>query len=347
MANQAIGVDIGSRTITVAELKGGRGKTTITNFGGLELPGDAVREGEVLDVPGTAAAIKELMTSAGIKSKKVWLGIANQRVVVRQVDLPWVEEKELRTSLRYQVQDFIPIPVEEAELDVHVVDEYVNEQGERFRRMLLVAAHRDTVTAHVEAARQAGLKPIGIDLNSFAVLRAIGNTAGMQAGDEVIVDIGADVTNIVVHRGGQPTFVRILVMGGDDVTDALEAGLSVSREEAEAAKRAVVVGVDGDVTSRIVTERADNFIDEIRSSLDYFQAQTGDVQLASVILTGGGASLQGLADRLADSLRLPVEVGNPFPQLEVQNSVYGEDDLAKVGPSMTTAVGLAMGGLEE
>jgi type IV pilus assembly protein PilM len=346
MANQAIGVDIGSRTITVAELKGARGRTTISNFGGLELPGDAVREGEIIDVPGTAAAIKELMGSAGIKGKKVWLGVANQRVVVRQVDLPWVEEKEVKASLRYQVQDFIPIPVEEAELDVHVVDEFVNDQGERFRRMLLVAAHRDSVNAHVEAARQAGLKPVGVDLNSFAVLRAVGNTQGMQPGDEVLVDIGADVTNIIVHRGGQPTFVRILVMGGDDITDALESGLDVSREDAEAAKRATLVGAEGDVTSRIVTERADSFIDEIRSSLDYFQAQTGDVQLASVILTGGGASLQGLADRLAEQLRLPVDVGNPFPRLSVQNSVYSEQDLAMIGPSMTTAIGLGMGGLE-
>jgi type IV pilus assembly protein PilM len=346
VANQSIGVDIGSRTITVAELKGSRGRTTITNFGGLELPGEAVREGEVIDVPGTAAAIKELMSSAGIKGKKVWLGIANQRVVVRQVDLPWVEEKELKASLRYQVQDFIPIPVEEAELDVHVVEEFTNDQGERFRRMLLVAAHRDSVNAHVEAARQAGLKPVGVDLNSFAVLRSMGNIVGMQPGDEVLVDIGADVTNIIVHRGGQPTFVRILVMGGDDITDALETGRDVPREEAEASKRAAVVGADHDVTSRIVTERADNFIDEIRSSLDYFQAQTGDVQLASVVLTGGGASLQGLPDRLADQLRLPVELGNPFPRHEVQNSVYGEDDLARVGPSMATAIGLAMGGLE-
>ena len=346
MANQAIGVDVGSRTITVAELKGSRGRTTVTNFGGLELPGESVREGEVLDVASTSAAIKELMGSAGIKSKKVWLGVANQRVVVRQVDLPWVEEKELKASLRYQVQDFIPIPVEDAELDVHVVDEFANENGERFRRMLLVAAHRDSVTAHVEAARQAGLKPIGVDLNSFAVLRAMGTSAGMQPGDEVLVDIGADVTNIVVHRVGEPTFVRILVMGGDDITDALESGLDVSREEAEAAKRAAIVGADEDVTSRIVTERADNFIDEVRSSLDYFQAQTGDVQLASVILSGGGASLQGLAERLADSLRLPVDVGNPFSRLEVQNSVYTEDELAKVGPSMTTAIGLGMGGLE-
>lgn len=345
MANQAIGVDIGSRTITVAELKGGRGGPAVSNFGGLELPDGAVREGEVIDVASAAAAIKELMGSTGIKGRRVWLGIANQRVVVRQVDLPWVDVKELRASLRYQVQDFIPIPVEDAELDAHVVDEYVNDQGERFRRMLLVAAHRDSVNAHVEAARQAGLRPIGIDLNSFAVLRAIGNTEQMQSGNEVLVDIGAHVTNIIVHRSGEPTFVRILVMGSDDVTDALESGLGISRQDAENTKRATLVGDDSDVASRILTDRADSFADEVRSSLDYFLTQTGDVALTSVVLTGGGALLRGLADRLAQHLRLPVEVGNPFARIAAQGSVYSDEDLALVGPSLTTAIGLGMGGL--
>ena len=109
MASTAVGIDIGSRTITVAEVKAGRSATTITNFGGVELPPGAVREGEILDVQATAAALKELIDTARIKAKKVWLGVANQRVVVRQVDLPWMEEQEREESLRYQVQEYIPI----------------------------------------------------------------------------------------------------------------------------------------------------------------------------------------------------------------------------------------------
>jgi type IV pilus assembly protein PilM len=124
VSGTSVGIDIGSRTITLAEVKGGRRGTTVTNFGGMELPADVVREGEILDVEATAAAIRELIRDAKVKTKKVWLGVANQRVVVRQVDLPWMEEKELRASLRYQVQEYIPIPVEEAELDIHVVEEF-------------------------------------------------------------------------------------------------------------------------------------------------------------------------------------------------------------------------------
>ncbi len=346
MASSAIGVDIGSRTIAVAEVKGGRGATSVTNFGGVELPDDAVREGEILDPPAVAEALRELVGTAKLSGKKVWLGVANQRVVVRQVDLPAMEEKELRASLRYQVQEYIPIPVEEAELDVHVVSDYTADDGAPMQRLLLVAGHQDMIAAHVDAAVQAGLKPIGVDLNPFAVLRAMGDESALEQGNQVLVDAGAGVTNIVVHEQGVPTFVRILVMGSDQITDALASGLAVTREEAEAAKRGAIVGTTADVAGRIVTEQADAFVDEVRSSLDYYQAQTGSARLSGVVLTGGGALLAGLSDRLAASVRLPVEVGNPFARWQASDTVYSEEDLAGVGPSLVTAIGLALGGLE-
>jgi type IV pilus assembly protein PilM len=229
---------------------------------------------------------------------------------------------------------------------VHIVDEFTTETGERMQRLLLVAGHRDMVTAHVDAAIEAGLKPVGVDLNPFSVLRSMGDLYSMSQGNQVLVDVGAGITNIVVHDAGVPTFVRILVMGGDSITDALAAGLSCTRDEAEAAKRAAMVGSVADVASRIVTEQADAFVDEIRSSLDYYQAQTGSSRVSGLVLSGGAALLGGLADRLATAVRLPVEVGSPFTTWPAKGTVYGADDLARVGPSLATAVGLALGGLE-
>lgn len=342
----SVGVDIGTRTITVAEVKQSGGQTQITNFGGVELPVDAVREGEILDVAVVAEQLKELFKTAKVRSKKVWLGVANQRVVVRQIDLPWMDEEELRNSLRYQVQEHIPIPVEEAELDAHIVEEFVAESGARMQRLLLVAGHRDMVSSHVEAASRAGLKPVGVDLNPFAVLRVTGDDVLAGDGNQVLVDIGAGVTNVIVHERGVPTFVRILVMGGDSITESLAAGLGIPREEAEAMKRGMVLGAGDDVADRILTDQAEAFIDEIRSSLDYYQAQTGASRLSGLVLSGGGALLTGLADRLAEVVRLPVEVGNPFARLQAKETVYGPDELAQVGPTLVTAVGLALGGLE-
>ena len=214
-------------------------------------------------------------------------------------------------------------------------------------RILLVAAHRDMVSSLVDAANQAGVKPEGIDLAPFAILRSVGEAAMLDQGSQVVLDVGSAVTSIVVHRGRVPSFVRILVMGGDDITRSLAEGLSVTRDEAEARKRERRVGDESDVAARIVTEGADRFVNEVRSSLDYYRAQMGAAaQLSDVVVTGGGSALDGLTDRLAATVGLPVAIGSPFDTYPAEGTVFGPEDLARVGPSLATAVGLALGGLE-
>lgn len=346
--NGAVGLDIGTRSVTVAHVEARRGEERVANFGGVDLPVDAVHEGEVLDPAEVAARVRELLDAAGIREKKVWLGVGNQRVVVRQIEMPWMDPAELRSSLRYQVQEHIPIPVEDAELDVHVLGEYTTEEDVRMLRVLLVAAHKDTVASHVAVASQAGLRPVGVDLNPFAVLRTLrtGDGVGRVEGEEVLVDVGAGVTNIVVHVDGVPRFVRILALGGDDITNALAAGLDLETGEAESFKRRI--GLDehsDDPAAGIVDDHARTFVDEIRSSLDYYQAQHGG-RIARVVLTGGGSLLTGLDERLATVLRLPVERGNPFDLVPAASTAFGPAELHQIGPVLTTAVGLALGGLE-
>lgn len=345
--SSAVGLDIGTRSINVAEVSVKGGSNVVSDFGRLELPVGAVREGEVLDPSAVANAIKQLLGHTSIKSKKVLLGIANQRVVVRQIDLPYLPDAELRESLRFQVQEFIPIPVDDAELDFHVLEEF-SDGDTRMLRMLLVAAHKDMVGSHIAAAQQAGLRPVGVDLNPFAILRALGGESALSTGSEVLVDIGAGVTNIMVHDNGVPRFVRILVLGGDDITDALMESRGVSFEDAEAHKQRLGLkgGGDDPELERTIEQRAGAFVDEVRSSLDYYQAQTGTGRLSRVVLAGGGALLAGLPERLAGVLRLPVELADPFERLPAPNTAFGPEELATVGPLLTNAIGLALGGVE-
>jgi type IV pilus assembly protein PilM len=345
--NSSIGLDIGTRTVHVAEVASPKGQPTVVNFGGLDLPVSTVREGEILDVPAVADAVKQIVATTGIKGRKANLGIANQRVVVRQIDLPWMDPRELRSSLRFQVQEFIPIPVEDAELDFHVLEEFQGEADTRMLRLLLVAAHKDMVATHIAAAEQAGLRPVGVDLNPFAMLRALGSESALETAGEVLIDVGAGVTNIVVHDRGVPRFVRILVLGGDDITEALASGQGTSYEDAEALKkRSGLTGAADDTARRLIDDHAAQFIDEVRSSLDYYQAQTGSGRLGRVVITGGGALLAGLGERLGTAIRLPVELGNPFDRWPVGNVEMGPEQLAQVGPVLTTAIGLALGGAE-
>jgi type IV pilus assembly protein PilM len=336
----AIGLDIGTSGVRAAELSFGKGQVTLEKFGQVALREGAVRDGEVIDPDAVAAAIKQLWAHTKFSSKKVVIGVANQKVIVRQVDLPWLPIDDLKKSLAFQVQDFVPMPVEQAVLDFHPLEELTGENGSRVLRGLLVAASRE----------KAGLTPVMVDLTSFAVIRSLADAdhLGMGAQVEALVDVGARVTNIVVHQGGVPRFVRILLMGGQDVTDAVAERMGVPQEQAEALKQQLALGVAPDAmdlqaASRVVEAVGAQFVDEVRGSLDYYLASTGSAPITRLVLTGGGARLGGLAQRLQVTTRVPVEVGSPMHSLQVGKTGLSPEQIAFVEPLAAVPVGLALG----
>ncbi len=335
---EAVGLDIGTHSINMAQISLVDGEPTLTNFGGVILPPGAVREGEVVDVDTVAAAIEQLWLDAGIRVRRVHLGVSNRRVVVGQVDVPEAEQSELRAALRTRVQDYTPTPVEEAELDFHPLGQ---SPDSGMPRVLFVAAHRDMVAKHMIAVRKAGLEPAGVDLNAFAVFRALVQSA---AATEMLVDIGAEVTNILVHERGQARFVRILLLGGGDITETLATELSISPDEAETAK--IQLGLRGGdaPAARIIEKRADQMVDEVREAVNYYHSQSGAGGIDRLLLSGGGSKLEGLRGRMSDALLVPVESGHPLAALPVQGTVYGPHQLAEVEPVLTTAIGLALAG---
>jgi len=346
----AIGLDIGTSGVRAAELSFGRGRITLDKFGQVALPEGAVRDGEVVDGDAVAVAIKQLWAHTKFSSRKVIIGVANQKVVVRQVDLPWMPADELRKSLPFQVQDFVPMPIEHAVLDFHPIEELTDESGRRILRGLLVAAARDMVNASIAAVQKAGLTPVQVDLTSFAVLRAMGETddLGMGAPVEALVDVGARVTNIVVHQGGVPRFVRILLMGGQDITDAVAERMGVPNSQAEAVKQQLGFGMqaptpEAQAAVRVVEVSGSTFVDEIRGSLDYYMASSGSAPLSRLVLTGGGARLGGLAERIAAVTRVPVEHGRPMESLEIGKTGLSDEQIQFVAPLTAVPVGLALG----
>jgi type IV pilus assembly protein PilM len=351
----SVGLDIGTSGVRAAELSFGKNGATLERFGQVALPPGAVRDGEVVDVETVAGAIKQLWSSAKFSSKKVVLGVANQKVIVRQVDLPWLPEAELRQSLAFQVQDFIPIPVDQAVLDFHTVEEIVTDDGNRMLRVLLVAAARDMVNNALASAHKAGLTVTQVDLTPFAVLRSlavvdhVGVSPSWHTDAEALVDIGSKVTNIVVHQNGVPRFVRVLLMGGDNVTEAVAERMGVPMEQAEGVKQQTALGPTPGVPSsdhpaaRVVESSGHSFVEEVRGSLDYYLAQPGSVSLRRVVVSGGGARLGGLAQRLALATRLPVEPATPLSNLRVGKTGLTSDQLSFVEPLATVPVGLAMG----
>jgi type IV pilus assembly protein PilM len=344
----AIGLDIGTSVVRAAELSYGRGGITLERYGQIVLPEGVVRDGEVVDGEPVSAAIKQLWSGTGYSHRKVVMGVANQRVIVRQLDLPWMERNELRNSLAFQVQDFLPMPVDQAVLDFFPLEEIAGEADARMLRGLLVAAARETVLANVHCAERAGLTVDAVDLTSFAVLRAMGRQTGLEVETEALIDIGARVTNVVVHSAGAPRFVRILLMGGQDVTDAVAEKLGVGNQEAEGLKQQPAGAGSSEEfagVTRAVEATAQDFVDEIRGSLDYYGASNPSAPIERILVSGGGSRLDGLIERLATATRLPVVDGDPLAALRIGRTGLDDRQLEYVKPLAAVPVGLALGAI--
>ena len=352
MARTRIGVDVGSTAVRVAEVAVGD-IPVVVRAAQVPLPPGVVESGEVRQPEAVAEALREVWAKSGVKSKQVQLGVGDQRVVVREITLPWLPEKELRETLAFQVQEFIPMASDEAVLDFDPLGE-LDQGGRRMVRILLVAAHKGMVNALVEAALAAKLDPQGIDLSPFAVIRAVGTgDEGLDldsSGDEAIIDIGAQVTSICVHDRGVTRFVRILPSGGRDITLALASGLGVDDDVAERLKRGERVEVDGEGATplpepgeirKLALTRAGSFVDEVRSSLEFYMAQMPNAQVGRMLVVGGGSRLDGLLELLQERLPVPVDRGRLFERAKSEIELSAEAS-AEAEAVLSVAVGLAI-----
>jgi type IV pilus assembly protein PilM len=374
MARTLVGLDIGSTGVRAAELVPGRRRSTLRRFASVPLPAGVVRAGTVVDGEALTEALRELWSAGKFGSKEVRLGVASSGVVVRQMVLDWMPPADFRQALRYQVQDALPMPVDDANLDYHLLEELELADGDedprRVARILLVAAAREVVDPFVEAARSAGLRPSGVDLLPFALVRARTPGGLDPAGEtEAIVDIGADVVSVVVHAGGVPRYVRIIPgVGGDSITQAVQHSYQWTWEDAERTKR--FVGLPGHATlddsqrqatttgtggldhpaQRSVMSATTALVEEISTTLDFFRASAVEAaeaagspqptDVAQLLITGAGGSLGGLRELLEARLGISVS------RLDVMRHVKGhrssklsiEDQTA-----LTVAAGLCAG----
>jgi type IV pilus assembly protein PilM len=364
VARTVVGLDLGTSGVRAVQVTGSKQNASLDRVAEIPLQRGVIEGGEVKDPQALSEALKELWEKGKFKTKEVVLGVSNAKVIVRQLDLPWMTQADLKQSIAFQVQDFIPMAVDEVNLDFHVLEEYGEGDG-RMVRLLLVAASTEMINKVVQAVQGAGLRPIKADLTPFALIRAARPTAGAENSAEALVDVGSEVTNIVIHQGGRPRFVRILQAGGNGITGMIAERLGVPHETAEATKfevasapQQVDAGPADSVfgggmpaqpapahdhpAQAIVNQMTAAFVGDVRTSLDYFLTSAPDVQgLSRVVLTGGGSRMPGLRERLSAELRIPVEFGTPVQGLSVNKSVAAED-VRQADQQMSVAVGLCL-----
>jgi type IV pilus assembly protein PilM len=308
-----IGLDIGSSCVRAVETTSGKDGPAIANFGQVPLPPGAVIGGIIHDDKAVTAALRRLWATTKFRSRQVVFGVTNPQVVVRELTLTNMPDRELRRSLPFQVQDVLPLPVEKALLDFQRLED----PGENETvRGLLIAAPKDAVLTAVRAIERAGLHVARVDLASFALLRAVSR---LDTQVEAIVDIGARVTTVVVHADGEPLIVRTIPRGGDAVTEMIASRLGATFGEAESLKcRVGLRADDGPETAEVVREAIRPLVSEIRSSFAYLTSGSRQTRVHRLALSGGGAQLPGLLDTLRAQLEIDVVIADPVIRLRDQ-----------------------------
>lgn len=343
MATSVIGLDIGTTRVRAIEIQRGRGAPSVLRYAEVPLPLGAVRDGEVAAPEAVVPALKQLWAHGRFSHREVVIGVGNQRVMVRSLSLPWMPLAQLRASLPFQVQDTLPVAVDDALLDYYPTSESDGASGHMVHG-LLVAATRDTVNANLMAVETAGLRPVVVDLNAFALVRAQ-SVAGVNGRVAALIDIGASSTEVVVTAHGTPRLVRTLPTGGQNVTDAVAAALNVAHAEADAIKRQVGVGFavprEFEAAADVINHVSQGMVESIRNTLVFYASNNPGQQIEVAVLTGGGAYLNGLGQYISSATRLPVVMADVLAPLTIARS-------AELGPyqgvesTLAVPVGLAL-----
>jgi type IV pilus assembly protein PilM len=336
-----VGLDLEAGSVAATEVRA-NGSMRVSGAGILPLPAGLVREGEIADPDALAEALKQLFSENKL-GKDVRLGVANQRVVVRTLRLPVIENREeLEAAIRFQAQDEIPMPLDQAVLEFEVVGRIAGEGQEQAMEVVVVAARRDMVSSLVKTMRKAGLRPVGVDLSAFAMIRALVRDSGAldvvpayeeragHGGEQPPVAIPAtlycnlgDITNLAIARGGSCLFTRVSQFGIEGIAQRLAERRALTLEHAR--QWLVHVGlsdpvdtVEGDgenvVAAReALAEGATKLVDEIRLSLEFYGAQEGGAGVENVVACGAGVTIPGLLERIERELGLGVAAPCPQP----------------------------------
>jgi type IV pilus assembly protein PilM len=350
---EIVGLKIGASQIAASRVVNNGGPPAkLVQLARVPLEPGIVVGGEVRDVAALAAALDRFFTDNELPRRGIRLGLGTNRIGVRTVDIEGIDdERQLGNAVRFRAHEALSIPLEQAVLDYHTVSETVDESGAVSRRVLLAAAYQEPIDNYVEACRAARLELSGIDVEAFALLRAVAPQQedggdGTPATASVVVSIGQDRSTLAISDGTVCDFMRVLDWGGAKLETAIARELGLTGSEAGELKLELDLGGDAsqDDDPRLARARAaaggelQTLARELIASLQFYQGQPGSLAISEVLITGGTTKLAGLADELERLTRVPVRIADPLAAVHVSNGLAERDDLA----SLAVAIGLGV-----
>jgi type IV pilus assembly protein PilM len=348
--SELVGLKIGATQLAASRVAN-NGSPHVLQLAREDLPAGVVAGGEVRSVPALAKALDEFFTKHGLPRRGVRLGVATNRIGVRAFEVAGIDDDaQLANAVRFRAHEAVGIPLDQAVLDYKVLSESVDGAGKRNRRILVVAAYRESIDRYTEAFKEAGIELAGIDLEAFGLLRAVTPPAERPDGGEaavVAVTIGHERTTLAISDGAVCDFTRVLEWGGSTITGAIERRLNISAAEAEELKldlslnaSASLDGIDhqAEHAREAVQRELQTLARELVASLQFYQGQPGSLAIGEILLSGGTSRMPGLPEELERLTRVRVRRADPLARAKVADSVDAGEDLS----SLAVAIGLGM-----
>jgi type IV pilus assembly protein PilM len=340
-----VGLDIGSSAVKAVELKPSGKSFRVAAFASEAVPGDSIVDGAIIDAEAVVSTIKRLFDKTpAFKTKKVCASLSGNTVIVKKITLPVMTETELRDSIYWEAEQYIPFDIQDVNLDYQILEAGTGPDSRGTMEVLLVAAKKEKIGDYTSVITQAGRQPVVMDVDAFALQNAYEVNYGLEAGRIVVLlNAGASAININVIQGDQSVFTRDISIGGNAYTEAVQKELNLPYESAEQLKKGQDVdGATYEDARAVLRAMTDNVLLEVEKTFDFFKATAPSDRIDRIMLSGGASRVEGFAESLRERFATEVESFDPFRQVALDPKKVGVDNVEDFGAVAAVAMGLAL-----
>ncbi len=353
--NQLVGLDIGSHSIKLVEIDDSKKGMILKNFGIVHLPKDTIVEGSIKEIEVAATAIRNLFKNLNVKNKNVATSISGFSVIVKKISIAKRDEAALESSIQEEAEQYIPFDISDVNLDYEILSDSDDIPGEGFdddisshdsdlMDVMLVAAKKDIIEEYESLIHLAGLNPVVMDVDAFALQNAFEASTTDASGCYAIINIGAEELGINAIKNGTSMFTRDSSYGGAQITDTISSQFDVSYEEAEKIKLggAEVEDKDKPALEEIFTTMVSGWVQETSRALDFLSTTYPEEKIEKIFVSGGACKIPDFMKYLEMETGIPVEELNPFGGLQINEKIFDPKYLSDIAPQAGVAVGLAL-----
>jgi type IV pilus assembly protein PilM len=341
-----VGLDIGTHSLKVVQLKKAGKSYQLLHFGMMPLLPEAIVDGAIINAGAVVDAIRNLLRMEKITTKDVATAISGQSVIVKKIRVPQMTDKELAENIQWEAEQHIPFEISDVNIDFQVIPPKGQSEDEPNNHLdvLLVAAKKSKVDDYTSLITEAGLNPIVVDTDIFALENEFEINNEIEDKIVALINIGASTMNLNILKGDITLFQRDIAIGGNRYTSALQKEFSISYEQAEALKMGLgfTANRGKEQVLSLMAMISEEISEEIHRSLEFFRSTTSEEVIDKLVISGGCTKIKGFDRFLSDRLGVLVEVANPFQKLQYNDKIFDPEYLREMAPLAAVGVGLAL-----